>query len=80
MHGDMTAAAKMAKLAYIVNVIIDEDKKTVAAFAGNYETAHRKGCDFLLDYCRVKPSYADIVITSNGGAPLDQKSTSASRG
>ena len=72
IHADMVAAAEMAKLAYIVNVIIDEDKKTVAAFAGNYLTAHRKGCDFLLGYCKVAPAYADIVITSNGGAPLDQ--------
>lgn len=72
IHRDMIAAAEMAKLAYIVNVVIDEDKKTVAAFAGNYLTAHRRGCDFLLGYCQVKPAYADIVITSNGGAPLDQ--------
>lgn len=72
MHEDMVAAAKFANLAYIVNVVIDEEKRTVAAFAGNFITAHRKGCDFLLEYCRVKPAYADIVITSNGGAPLDQ--------
>ena len=72
IHRDMLAAAKMAKLAFIVNVIIDEDKKTVAAFAGNYETAHRAGCDWLLGYCQVKPQWADIVISSNGGAPLDQ--------
>ena len=62
----------MAKLAYIVNVVIDEDKKTVAAFAGNYLTAHRRGCDFLLGDCQAKPKWADIVISSNGGAPLDQ--------
>ena len=72
IHADMLAAARMAKLAYIVNVVIDEDKKTVAAFAGNFETAHRRGCDFLMGYCHVKPKPADIVITSNGGAPLDQ--------
>lgn len=72
MHEDMLAAARMAKLAYIVNVVIDENKQTVAAFAGNFETAHRAGCDFLLSYARVSPKYADIVITSNGGAPLDQ--------
>ncbi len=72
IHLDMIAAARMAKLAYIVNVVIDEDKKTVAAFAGNFMTAHRSGCDFLSDYCQVKPAYADIVISSNGGAPLDQ--------
>lgn len=72
LHKDMLAAAKLAKLAYIVNVLIDEDKKTVAAFAGNYDSAHRKGCDFLLDYAKVKAEPAEIVITSNGGAPLDQ--------
>ena len=72
MHEDMLAAARLAKLAYIVNVVIDEDKKTVAAFAGHPVTAHRAGCDFLLGYARVAPRPAEIVITSNGGAPLDQ--------
>ena len=72
LHADMLAAARMAKLAFIVNVIIDEEKRTVAAFAGDFEQAHRAGCDFLLDYCRVSPVPADIVLTSNGGAPLDQ--------
>lgn len=72
IHMDMLAAAKLAGLAYIVNVIIDENKKTVAAFAGNYATAHRAGCDFLKDYCMVDPVPADIVITTNGGAPMDQ--------
>ena len=72
MHEDMLAAARLAKLAYIVNVIIDEDKRTVAAFAGDFETAHRAGCEFLLSYAKVSPAPADIVVTSNGGAPLDQ--------
>ena len=72
IHYDMLAAAKMAKLAFIVNVVIDEDKKTVAAFAGNYLTAHRRGCDYMLDYFKTTPVKADVVVTSNGGAPLDQ--------
>ena len=72
IHEDMVAAAEMAKLAFICNVVIDEDKKTVAAFAGNFKTAHRKGVDFLSGYCAVKPAPADIVITTNGGYPLDQ--------
>ena len=72
LHEDMLAAARLAKLAYIVNVVIDEEKRTVAAFAGNFETAHRAGCDFLLRYAQVRPAPADIVLTSNGGAPLDQ--------
>ncbi|QAT49326.1 nickel-dependent lactate racemase [Caproiciproducens sp. NJN-50] len=73
LHEDMLAAAKMAHLAYIVNVIIDENKKVVAAFAGDPVTAHRQGCDLLLKYCQVQPKQrGDIVISSNGGYPLDQ--------
>ena len=69
---DMIAAAKMARLAFIVNVIIDDSKKTVAAYAGDYVSAHRKGCDFLKSFCSVTADKADVCITTNGGAPLDQ--------
>ena len=62
----------MAKLQFIVNVIIDEEKKTVAAFAGDLEEAHAAGVAFLRPYCQVDAIPGDIVITSNGGAPLDQ--------
>ena len=72
IHQDMLAAAKMAGLTFIVNVVIDENKNTVAAFAGDYVEAHKKGCDFLREYCEVAAIPADIVVTSNGGAPLDQ--------
>ena len=34
LHIDMVAAARLANLQLVVNVIIDEEKKTVAAFAG----------------------------------------------
>ena len=73
LHKDMVAAAKMANLQYIVNVVIDEDKKVAAAFAGDPFKAHEAGCEFLKGYCRVKPQQrGDIVVTSNGGVPLDQ--------
>ena len=72
LHIDMVAAAEMANLAFIVNVVIDDDKKTVAAFAGDYREAHAAGVAFLRPYCEVDAVPGDIVITSNGGAPLDQ--------
>lgn len=72
LHTDMVAAAKMAKLAFIVNVVIDEEKKTVAAFAGDFQKAHEAGTRFLRQYCEVQAVPGDIVVTSNGGAPLDQ--------
>ncbi|MBQ2749406.1 MAG: nickel-dependent lactate racemase [Clostridia bacterium] len=73
IHEDMRAAAKMAGLRYIVNVIINGEKETVAAFAGDPEEAHGAGCRYLAGYCGVKPQKkGDIVITTNGGYPLDQ--------
>ena len=80
IHKDMVAAARMADLAYIVNVVIDEDKKTVKAFAGDFEKAHLEGCRFLEDYVVVKPAWADIVITTNGGYPLDQNAYQSPKG
>ncbi|MBQ3194684.1 MAG: nickel-dependent lactate racemase [Oscillospiraceae bacterium] len=72
LHIDMVAAAELAKLQFIVNVVIDDDKRTVAAFAGDFKQAHGAGVAFLRPYCEVQAVPADIVITSNGGAPLDQ--------
>ena len=72
LHRDMVTAARLAKLSFIVNVVIDEEKRTVAAFAGDMEQAHEAGCAFLRQYCEVSAAPADIVITTNGGAPLDQ--------
>ncbi|HWQ06733.1 MAG TPA: nickel-dependent lactate racemase [Feifaniaceae bacterium] len=72
IHADMLAAAELAKLRYIVNVVINEQKQTVAAFAGDPVKAHLTGCAFLRPFCEVEAEQADIVITTNGGAPLDQ--------
>ena len=72
IHNDMLYAAKVAKLAYIVNVVIDEKKQAIYAVAGDVEEAHKVGCEFLSGLCRVKPIYADIAISTNGGYPLDQ--------
>ncbi len=81
IHRDMTAAVHMAKLQYIVNVIINEKKETVAAFAGEPVEAHRAGCELLSKYCMANAGDGgDIVITSNGGAPLDQNVYQAVKG
>ena len=80
IHRDMLFAAKTAKLAYIVNVVINSEKKTVFASAGDPEAAHLAGCGFLLDYCRVRAIPSDIVITTNGGYPLDQNAYQSVKG
>ncbi len=72
VHEDMLFAAKCAKLAYIVNVVIDEKKEAIYAVAGDVEEAHKAGCAFLSELCGAEPKFADIVISTNGGYPLDQ--------
>jgi len=72
MHQDMLYAAEAAGLAFILNVVIDAEKKVINAFAGHREKAHLKGTEFVDSLAGVDALPADIVITSNGGYPLDQ--------
>ncbi len=72
IHEDMLYAAKQTKLQFILNVVINSEKKIVKAFAGNLETAHAHGCELVKTIAQVEPVYSDIVITTNGGYPLDQ--------
>ena len=80
IHEDMLWAAKQAKLAFIVNVVIDENKQPIFAVAGDAEAAHAKGCEFLSKLCRVDAISADIAISTNGGYPLDQNIYQAVKG
>ena len=80
IHNDMLWAAKAAKLQYIVNVVLNAEKQVIFAVAGDCEAAHKKGTDFLSSLCGVKAKPADIVITTNGGYPLDQNVYQAVKG
>lgn len=46
--------------------------KIIAAFAGDLEQAHAKGVAFIRSLSQCPGVTGDIVITSNGGYPLDQ--------
>ncbi len=72
VHRDMLWAARAAGLAYIVNVVLGAEKEVVAAFAGDMEAAHLAGTEFLSRLCAVPSVPADVVVSTNGGYPLDQ--------
>ncbi len=80
IHEDMIFAAEKAKLAYIVNVVINAEKQVIHAVAGDVRAAHSAGCEFLREYCCVKAVPADIAISTNGGYPLDQNIYQAVKG
>ena len=80
IHTDMLWAAKQAGLRYIVNVVLNGEKKVIYAVAGQLEKAHKKGTDFLFSLCGAETKPADIVISTNGGYPLDQNVYQAVKG
>ena len=80
IHEDMLWAAKQAKLRYIVNVVLNGEKEVIYAVAGDLEKAHKKGTDFLFSLCGAKTEPADIVLSTNGGYPLDQNVYQAVKG
>jgi len=80
IHKDMLFAAEAANLAFILNVVIDSDKRIINAFAGDRVLAHEAGCKFVTDLASVEAIPADIAITSNGGYPLDQNIYQAVKG
>ncbi|MCX8170549.1 MAG: nickel-dependent lactate racemase [Candidatus Bathyarchaeota archaeon] len=82
IHEDMVEAVKMIRRQmYMVNVVIDKRHRVTRAFAGDVFKAHLTGVRFLDKYIRVKsPAKADIVVTSNGGYPLDRDLYQAVKG
>jgi lactate racemase len=72
IHEDMVEQAKIAKLNFIVNVLLNKDKEITHVVAGDPFLAHERGCDIEQEICSVKVDRKyDIVITTNSGAPLD---------
>lgn len=80
IHEDMLWAAGQARLAFIVNVVLNAKKEPIFAVAGDMQAAHKCGTDFLSSLCAVQATPADIVISTNGGYPLDQNVYQAVKG
>ncbi len=69
---DIEEAGAMAHIAFVFDVITDDDKRIVAAFSGRTRDAFEHGVDV---YERIHKKEiaekADIVVTSPGGHPKD---------
>jgi nickel-dependent lactate racemase len=72
VHEDLVEQAIMAKLNFIVNVILNKDREITHIVTGDPLKAHKIGCEIESDIATVKaPHKVDITITSNNGYPLD---------
>ena len=57
---------------FILNVVINKNRKIAGVFAGHYNHAHLAGCDMVYGHSVVSVDQPfDLVITSGGGYPLD---------
>jgi len=72
LHEDLVEQAQMARLNFIVNVLLNKDREITHVVAGHPFKAHEKGCQIEREIAGVKVTQrADITITTNSGAPLD---------
>ncbi|MHC1759099.1 MAG: nickel-dependent lactate racemase [Negativicutes bacterium] len=71
-QAELMECVKLCPPSFMLNVVLNDKKEILRAFAGNYITAWRKGCHFVDEVygCKVK-ARADLVIASCGGYPKD---------
>jgi len=72
VHEDMMEAAKLAKVDFILNIVINSKKELVKAFAGDLEQAFVEGTKLVDEMYKVPiEQRANIVVVSAGGNPHD---------
>ena len=72
VHEDMTEAARLAKVDFILNVVNNSKGEIVKAFAGDLEQAFLEATKLVDEMYRVTiDRRADIVVVSAGGYPSD---------
>ncbi|MGP6157228.1 MAG: nickel-dependent lactate racemase [Vulcanimicrobiaceae bacterium] len=65
--------AGMAPPHFMLNVTLDRSKRITGFFCGDYRKAHLAGTAFCKQHAaRPVPHRFDVVVTTNGGYPLDQ--------
>ncbi|MCJ7793941.1 nickel-dependent lactate racemase [Candidatus Bathyarchaeota archaeon] len=72
VHRDMTEAARLAKVDFIVNVVENKKGEIVKAFAGDLEQAFMEAVKLVDEIYRITVDRrADILVVSAGGHPAD---------
>jgi nickel-dependent lactate racemase len=72
VNEDMTEAARLAKVDFILNVVTNSKGEIVKAFAGDLEQAFIEATKLVDEMYRVSVDRrADIVVVSSGGYPAD---------
>ncbi len=72
IQNEIADAVSLAPPDFMVNVTLNSEKEITEFFVGDYQAAHRQGCSSVKASAMVPVSEpVPIVVTSNGGYPLD---------
>lgn len=72
VHEECERVAELVAPAFSINTIVDEKKRALKIFCGDWRIAHRAACEYYLNQYSVSvPAKRDIVIVSCGGFPHD---------
>src|SRR5215208_4817084 len=72
VHEECERVAALVAPAFSINTVINEEKRAVRMFCGDWRLAHRAACAYYLDqYSAQIPAKRDVVIASCGGFPHD---------
>jgi len=72
IHEDMMEAAELAKVDFILNVVLNSKGEIVKAFAGDWKEAFYEGVKLVDEMYKVPVERkADVVLVSCGGHPFD---------
>jgi nickel-dependent lactate racemase len=73
IYEDIVEAGRKSGLHLIVNVTVDSEKRMTHLFIGAPEVTHRKAAQVLTEDVKVAfDELVDVVVTTNGGYPLDR--------
>lgn len=72
IHEDMVEAARLAKTDFVVNIVTNNKRELVKAYAGDLEQAFYEGVKLVDEMYKVPiERRADVVVISSGGYPHD---------
>jgi nickel-dependent lactate racemase len=72
VHEAFVDAAAMAKPAFAVNTIVDDEGAAVGSFCGDWLASHRAACDaYAAAHAVMLPERRQLVVVSCGGYPHD---------
>lgn len=72
VHADMMEACAMVNPTFLINVVVNDNQEIIAAFAGNWKTAHEAACHLVDEMYGVPATEkTPMVIASAGGYPKD---------